>query len=122
MRHCVGQLQPALLLPGAARRARAARARLRAGDDGPCRIAGVSCAESWPQARARARTFPCAPQPPPLPAPARASRQAPWGGIKNSGFGRELGEYGLDNYLSVKQVTTYVSPNTWEWYSPPSKL
>lgn len=48
--------------------------------------------------------------------------QAPWGGIKNSGFGRELGEWGLDNYLSVKQVTTYVSPDTWDWYSPPSKL
>jgi hypothetical protein len=66
-----------------------------------------------------------------LPAPARAvserdpcpcAAQAPWGGIKNSGFGRELGEWGLENYLSVKQVTTYVSPNTWDWYSPPSKL
>lgn len=49
-------------------------------------------------------------------------QQAPWGGIKNSGFGRELGEWGLDNYLSVKQVTTYVSPDVWDWYSPPSKL
>lgn len=48
--------------------------------------------------------------------------QAPWGGNKNSGFGRELGEWGLENFLSVKQVTTYVSNDPWAWYSPPSKL
>ncbi len=37
---------------------------------------------------------------------------------------RELGEWGLENFLSVKQVTSYVSPKIWEWYSPeqPSKL
>jgi len=28
----------------------------------------------------------------------------PWGGYKQSGVGRELGEYGLDNYLEVKNV------------------
>jgi betaine-aldehyde dehydrogenase len=42
--------------------------------------------------------------------------QAPWGGMKKSGIGRELGRWGLDNYLEVKQVTSYDSDQPWAWY------
>lgn len=42
--------------------------------------------------------------------------EAPWGGYKQSGIGRELGRWGLDNYLETKQITSYVSDAAWGWY------
>ena len=42
--------------------------------------------------------------------------QAPWGGYKQSGIGRELGEWGLENYLEVKQITSYNASEPWGWY------
>jgi len=42
--------------------------------------------------------------------------EAPWGGFKQSGIGRELGRWGLDNYLETKQVTRYTSTLPWGWY------
>jgi betaine-aldehyde dehydrogenase len=42
--------------------------------------------------------------------------QAPWGGFKKSGIGRELGRWGLDNYLEVKQVTRFEADTPWGWY------
>lgn len=45
--------------------------------------------------------------------------QAPWGGYKQSGIGRELGEWGLDSFLEIKQVTTYDRSRPWGWYITP---
>ncbi|WP_413868941.1 aldehyde dehydrogenase family protein [Albidovulum sp.] len=42
--------------------------------------------------------------------------EAPWGGYKQSGVGRELGRWGLDNYLETKQITRLVSDDPWGWY------
>lgn len=42
--------------------------------------------------------------------------EAPWGGYKQSGIGRELGEWGLNNYLEIKQITRYESDQPWGWY------
>jgi betaine-aldehyde dehydrogenase len=42
--------------------------------------------------------------------------QLPWGGLKRSGFGRDLGPAALDNYINVKQVCEYVSNDNFGWY------
>ncbi|MDQ7776881.1 MAG: aldehyde dehydrogenase family protein [Paracoccus aminovorans] len=42
--------------------------------------------------------------------------EAPWGGMKQSGIGRELGEWGLNNYLETKQITTFDRSKPWGWY------
>ncbi len=42
--------------------------------------------------------------------------EAPWGGMKESGIGRELGHWGLSNYLETKQITSFQSQEPWGWY------
>ena len=42
--------------------------------------------------------------------------EAPWGGYKQSGIGRELGKWGLNNYLETKQITRFNSSEPWAWY------
>ena len=42
--------------------------------------------------------------------------EAPWGGTKQSGFGRELGPYGLDEYLEIKQVYINLDDRPIGWY------
>jgi betaine-aldehyde dehydrogenase len=42
--------------------------------------------------------------------------EAPWGGYKQSGTGRELGRYGLDAYLETKQVHINLNEGPIGWY------
>jgi betaine-aldehyde dehydrogenase len=42
--------------------------------------------------------------------------EAPWGGYKQSGLGRELGQEGLEAYLQAKQVHINLNPNRIGWY------
>lgn len=42
--------------------------------------------------------------------------QAPWGGYKKSGIGRELGRWGFDNYFETKQITSFRKDEDWGWY------
>jgi betaine-aldehyde dehydrogenase len=42
--------------------------------------------------------------------------EAPWGGYKQSGIGRELGKWGVEEYLQVKQVYINLNEQPVGWY------
>ena len=42
--------------------------------------------------------------------------EAPWGGYKQSGIGRELGTYGLDDYTEVKQININLNVEPTKWF------
>ncbi|MDZ8118972.1 aldehyde dehydrogenase family protein [Pontiella agarivorans] len=42
--------------------------------------------------------------------------EAPWGGYKQSGIGRDLGTYGFDEYTEVKQININLEPGPVGWF------
>ncbi|HEY9716951.1 MAG TPA: aldehyde dehydrogenase family protein [Trichormus sp.] len=44
--------------------------------------------------------------------------ECPWGGYKQSGWGRELGTLGLEAYTEVKQVNINLDPQPINWFKP----
>jgi betaine-aldehyde dehydrogenase len=42
--------------------------------------------------------------------------EAPWGGYKQSGIGRELGRVGLDEYCEIKHIYRNHSPRPLHWF------
>jgi betaine-aldehyde dehydrogenase len=42
--------------------------------------------------------------------------EAPFGGFKQSGIGRELSRYGLELYTQVKNVVVNLNPEPFDWY------
>ncbi len=42
--------------------------------------------------------------------------EAPWGGYKQSGIGRDLGTYGMDEYTEVKQININLEPGPIGWF------
>jgi betaine-aldehyde dehydrogenase len=42
--------------------------------------------------------------------------ECPWGGYKQSGWGRELGPFGLETYTEVKQININLDPQKVGWF------
>jgi betaine-aldehyde dehydrogenase len=44
--------------------------------------------------------------------------ELPWGGCKQSGWGRELGTFGLDACTEIKQLNLTLEPAPIHWFKP----
>ncbi|KGX89218.1 hypothetical protein N784_02285 [Pontibacillus litoralis JSM 072002] len=42
--------------------------------------------------------------------------EAPWGGYKQSGIGRSLGTYGLDDFQEIKQINVNLAVEPVGWF------
>ena len=42
--------------------------------------------------------------------------EAPFGGFKQSGIGRELSRHAIDLYTQVKNVVVNLNPQPFDWY------
>lgn len=47
--------------------------------------------------------------------------EAPWGGYKQSGIGRELGTYGYEAYTEVKQINVNLAVEPSGWFADPAR-
>ncbi|MEK4231396.1 aldehyde dehydrogenase family protein [Solibacillus sp. FSL H8-0538] len=43
--------------------------------------------------------------------------EAPWGGYKQSGIGRSLGKYGLDDFQEIKQINVQLNVQPINWFT-----
>lgn len=51
----------------------------------------------------------------------RIDAASPWGGVKNSGMGREFGQESFDGYFSTKAIMVNTSGEKFDWYDTDKK-